>query len=63
MVEETMQDAVLVPVDENKDLSAKAICSYQGASLLYQRGLDRWSGEEKLPRVSRAAVRGPAPGR
>lgn len=41
---ETMQDSVLVPLSENKDLSRKAICSYQGASLLYQRGLDHWSG-------------------
>ncbi len=58
VVSETMQDAVLVPVAEKKELSEKAICSYQGASLLYQRGLDRWSGEEKLPRVSQAAVTG-----
>ena len=46
---ETMQDAVLVPVAENKELSGKAICFYQGASLLYQRGLDRWSGGERRP--------------
>ncbi|MBU4033352.1 MAG: LTA synthase family protein [Proteobacteria bacterium] len=42
---ETMQDAVLVPISEKKELSEKAICSYQGASLLYKRGLDRWSGD------------------
>lgn len=55
---ETMQDAVLVPVPENKELSGKAICSYQGASLLYQRGLDHWSGGEDSRRsgISRAAA-------
>jgi len=51
-----MQDAVLVPVAEKKELSEKAICSYQGASLLYQRGLDHWSGGEKLSRLSQAAA-------
>jgi len=56
VVKETMQDAVLVPVAENKDLSAKAICSYQGASLLYQRGLDHWSPEKRFPPVSQAAA-------
>ncbi len=58
VVEETMQDAVLVPVAEKKELSEKAICSYQGASLLYQRGLDHWSGEERRPRISQAAGTG-----
>jgi len=55
---ETMQDAVLVPVAEKKELSEKAICSYQGASLLYQRGLDRWPSREefKLRRLSQAAA-------
>lgn len=54
---ETMQDAVLVPVPENKELSGKAICSYQGASLLYQRGLDHWSGEDpRRPGISQAAA-------
>lgn len=57
VVKETMQDAVLVPVSEKKELSGKAICSYQGASLLYQRGLDRWSRKEpRLPRISQAAA-------
>ncbi|MDG4476072.1 LTA synthase family protein [Thiovibrio frasassiensis] len=55
VVRETMHDAVLVPVAENAELSRKAICSYQGASLLYQRGLGRWSGGEKLPVMSQAA--------
>lgn len=50
VVKETMQDAVLVPVSEKKELSAKAISFYQGASLLYQRGLDHWS--EQAPRLS-----------
>ncbi|MCX5863705.1 MAG: LTA synthase family protein [Deltaproteobacteria bacterium] len=57
VVEETMQDAVLVPVAENKELSAKAICSYQGASLLYQRGLDHWSSEKRLPRIAATVSR------
>lgn len=56
VVSETMQDAVLVPVVEKKELSGKAICSYQGASLLYQRGLDHWLPEKRLPRLSQAAA-------
>lgn len=60
---ETMQDAVLVPVPENKQLSGKAICSYQGASLLYQRGLDHWPGEDsRRPRISQAAATVSRPG-
>ena len=56
VVKETMQDAVLVPVAEKKELSGKAICSYQGASLLYQRGLDHWSQGERLFRIKQAAA-------
>ncbi|OGQ98840.1 MAG: hypothetical protein A2505_06805 [Deltaproteobacteria bacterium RIFOXYD12_FULL_55_16] len=52
---ETMQDTVLVPVSENKVLSARAICSYQGASLLYQRGLYRWAPEDGHSRINQAA--------
>ncbi|MFA7382222.1 MAG: sulfatase-like hydrolase/transferase [Desulfurivibrionaceae bacterium] len=59
---ETMQDAVLVPVVENKDLSGKAICFYQGASLQYQRGWGHWSGEERRSRISQAAATVPRSG-
>jgi len=53
---ETMQDAVLVPVPERKELSGKAICLYQGASLLYKRGLDHWSPERGRSKIGRIAT-------
>ena len=58
---ETMQDAVLVPMAENKDLSNKAICSYQGASLLYQRGLDHWPDKRQQPLPQLTQQPHPAP--
>ncbi|HIJ89656.1 MAG TPA: sulfatase-like hydrolase/transferase [Deltaproteobacteria bacterium] len=66
VVSETMHDAVLVPIPEKKELSWKAICFYQGASLEYQRGLGHWSSREEspppIPLLSRSEVTGLRPG-